>query len=301
MAKGKSFLGLKRGQAAGLVYSVGRNAAGRKQQVVRGVPEQVANPQSTGQAVQRTQLGAAARIASLFSSISDHAVEGVPFGQPNRSAFIKMVLKDYIGTAPACVYRGESGVFVNYETTAVPISKGSLGTVYVFGTVADSGVYDGMAPAVDSFATVATWTPEVLAELGLQDGDIITIFGMSPRDRLGAMVGKAPSVQMVVKSGEAPKLVDGTAIATLKYKVYRGAIWVSLSAVPGLSTVIAVVFERRTTDGYLRSTSYFTQAEGGQPNYETAVNSYKKQSVSSSAYYGPDYLDGSAIPVSLGE
>ena len=91
MAKGKSggtrsFL---RGRVASDVYSIGKDAKGNKQQIVRSLAESVANPQTLAQMRGRMIMSTIMQAVSSMAMIIDHSFDNVPAGQPNVSEFIK--------------------------------------------------------------------------------------------------------------------------------------------------------------------------------------------------------------------
>lgn len=91
MAKGKSggtrsFL---RGRVASDVYSIGKDAKGNKQQIVRSLAESVANPQTLAQMRGRMIMSTVMQAVSSMATIIDHSFDNVPAGQPNVSEFIR--------------------------------------------------------------------------------------------------------------------------------------------------------------------------------------------------------------------
>lgn len=78
-----------RGRIGSDVYSVGKNGMGEKQQVVRSLAEQVANPRTSGQMFGRMIMSTVMQAVSALTSIIDHSFDGVPKGQPSISQFIK--------------------------------------------------------------------------------------------------------------------------------------------------------------------------------------------------------------------
>ena len=90
MAKGKSggtrsFL---RGRVASDVYSIGKDAKGNKQQIVRSLAETVANPQTLAQMRGRMIMSTVMQAVSSMAAIIDHSFDNVPAGQPSVSEFI---------------------------------------------------------------------------------------------------------------------------------------------------------------------------------------------------------------------
>ena len=106
MAKAKSggtrsFL---RGRVASDVYSIGKDAKGNKQQIVRSLAESVANPQTLSQMRGRMIMSTIMQAVSAMAAIIDHSFDNVPAGQPNVSEFIRRnyaLVKADVATHPA--------------------------------------------------------------------------------------------------------------------------------------------------------------------------------------------------------
>jgi len=79
-----------RGRVGADVYQLGRTGAGSKQQIVRSMPEEVANPQSLTQMEQRMVLGTVAAAFKLLKPVINHSFDGVTPGIASISAFRKM-------------------------------------------------------------------------------------------------------------------------------------------------------------------------------------------------------------------
>lgn len=91
MAKSKSggTRSYLRGRIASDVYSIGRDASGKKQQVVRSLAETVKNPQTVAQMRGRMIMSTVMQAVSAMSQIIDHSFDGYPTGQPCISEFIR--------------------------------------------------------------------------------------------------------------------------------------------------------------------------------------------------------------------
>lgn len=91
MAKAKSggTRSLLRGRVASDVYSIGKDAKGNKQQIVRSLAESVANPQTIAQMRGRMIMSTVMQAVSAMAAIIDHSFDAVPAGQPNVSEFIR--------------------------------------------------------------------------------------------------------------------------------------------------------------------------------------------------------------------
>lgn len=91
MAKSKSggSRAYLRGRIGSDVYSIGKNGKGEKQQVVRSLAEQVANPQTLAQMKGRMYMSTVMQAVSTMSQLIDHSFDNVPNGQPCISEFIR--------------------------------------------------------------------------------------------------------------------------------------------------------------------------------------------------------------------
>ena len=78
-----------RGRIGSDVYSVGKNGMGEKQQVVRSLAEQVANPRTQGQMFGRMVMSTVMQAVSALTQLIDHSFDGYPKGQPSISQFIR--------------------------------------------------------------------------------------------------------------------------------------------------------------------------------------------------------------------
>lgn len=93
-----------RGRVGSDVYSVGRDAKGAKQQVVRSLAETVANPQTVAQMRGRMIMSTVMQAVSAMRPIIDHSFDNVPTGQPSISEFISRnyaLIKNDVAAHPA--------------------------------------------------------------------------------------------------------------------------------------------------------------------------------------------------------
>lgn len=78
-----------RGRVGADVYSIGKDGAGKKQQVVRSLAESVANPQTESQMRGRMIMSTVMQAASGLKPIIDHSFDGISGRQGNISEFVK--------------------------------------------------------------------------------------------------------------------------------------------------------------------------------------------------------------------
>lgn len=140
MSKGNMLLGHARGKVGSLVFS---RANG--QQIVRARAEQVKNPQTDAQVIQRIFLNTIAQAYSRMAAIVDHSFEGVKKGQDSMSYFMKKNLDAIRAKVAAAGDLNTQQVYVTpigesyLATNDYIVSKGSLPVVNP-ALVQDSGI-----------------------------------------------------------------------------------------------------------------------------------------------------------------
>lgn len=78
-----------RGRVGADVYSIGKDGAGKKQQVVRSMPESVSNPRTINQMRGRMIMSTIMQVVSALKPIIDHSFDGLTGAQANISEFIR--------------------------------------------------------------------------------------------------------------------------------------------------------------------------------------------------------------------
>ena len=191
----RSFL---RGRVGSDVYSVGKDAQGKKQQVVRSLAESVANPQTIAQMKGRCIMSTVMQAVSSLAPIIDHSFDNVSPGQPNVSEFIKRnyaLIKADVEANPAtgnafgiCKY-GEKGA----KQGAYVIAAGSA---YLPAALQNAASAATLTVAADSLTFGA-----IKSALGLSDNEYFTLVGLTAggaceiaRFRLGSALTDATVV-----------------------------------------------------------------------------------------------------------
>lgn len=93
--KGGAF-GFLRGRVGPVTYSIlsaERSKSGKKEQIVRSLPDSVANPNSVGQILQRMKGKPASRFYAALETILSNAFEGVRYGGASRRYFMKKAME----------------------------------------------------------------------------------------------------------------------------------------------------------------------------------------------------------------
>lgn len=99
-----------RGRIGSDVYSIGKDGKGTRQQVVRSLAVQVANPRTTSQMIGRMLMSTVMQAVSELKPIIDHSFDGYPKGQPSISQFIRLnyaLVKNYYDN----IADGQAGSF----------------------------------------------------------------------------------------------------------------------------------------------------------------------------------------------
>lgn len=269
-----------RGRVGSDVYSIGKNAKGKKQQVVRSLAETVANPQTIAQMRGRMIMSTIMQAQSALKPIIDHSFDNVVGVQPNLSEFIR---RNY--------------ALIKADVAANPSSGNAFGLNAYQEKGAKQGAYvisDGKAavPAAVSIAkatgvitialTSGTMTMAGLkAALNFGNEDFLTIVGID-------LQGAAEYCRFHINQS----LVDDTAIsasniasvfetegnAAPTVAVVSNSITITLAAIAGSC---AFIVTRKTNDGFAHSkatlgagTSLSWNADAALPTYPVGENKF---------------------------
>lgn len=120
-----------RGKIGADVYSVGKDGKGKRQQVVRSLAEQVANPQTEAQMFGRMVMSTVMQAVSAMKPIIDHSFDGIPAGQPSISEFIRRNYALVAADAKAHPASGNAFGLNKYQEKGIKkgayiVSKGSV-------------------------------------------------------------------------------------------------------------------------------------------------------------------------------
>ena len=88
--------GYLRGRVGDVSYSIlsaKRSKSGKKEQIVRILPDSVENPNSVGQILQRMKVKPASKFYAALETILSNAFEGVQYGEASRRYFMKKAME----------------------------------------------------------------------------------------------------------------------------------------------------------------------------------------------------------------
>lgn len=174
MAKAKSggtrsFL---RGRVGSDVYSIGKDAKGNKQQIVRSLAESVANPQTLSQMRGRMIMSTIMQAVSSMAAIIDHSFDNVPAGQPNVSEFIR---RNYaLVKADVAAHPASDNVFGLNQYGEKGIKQGAY--VVAAGSAADltGAVLNGTAKTLTIALSAGATIADLRTALGIGTEDYFT-------------------------------------------------------------------------------------------------------------------------------
>lgn len=88
--------GYLRGRVGDVSYSIlsaKRSSSGKKEQIVRILPDSVENPNTVGQIMQRMKVKPASKFYAALETILSNAFEGVTYGETSRRYFMKKAME----------------------------------------------------------------------------------------------------------------------------------------------------------------------------------------------------------------
>lgn len=168
-----------RGRIGSDVYSVGKDGKGARQQVVRSLAEQVANPRSSAQMFGRMVMSTVMQAVSALKPIIDHSFDGVATGQPSISEFIRRNYALVKADAEAHPANGNLFGLNKYQ------EKGAKAGAYI---VSNGSVQLPSAVQItDSTLTISLPAGNITvgglkANLGLSADGYLTVVGMGSND-----------------------------------------------------------------------------------------------------------------------
>ena len=275
MAKSKSggTRSMIRGRVGSDVYSIGKNALGKKQQIVRSLAETVANPQTIAQMRGRMIMSTVMQAQSALKPIIDHSFDNVVGVQPNLSEFIK---RNY--------------ALVKADVAANPSSSNAFGLNAYQEKGAKQGAYvisDGKAavPAAvtltkSSGIMVIALTADTMTMAGLKAAlsfgaeDYITLVGIDTNgaaEYVRLHINQALSDETVISASNIASVFELGGNVTPNIEVDGNDIKVTLAAV---ANCCAFIVTRKQNDGFIHSKATLGAGTGLSWNADAALPTY---------------------------
>lgn len=269
-----------RGRVGSDVYSIGKNAKGKKQQVVRSLAETVANPQTIAQMRGRMIMSTIMQAQSALKPIIDHSFDNVVGVQPNLSEFIRRnyaLIKADVAANPSS---GNAFGLNAYQ------EKGVKQGAYI---ISDGKAAIPAAVSLDKATGVITiaLTAETMTMAGLKaalnfgNEDFLTIVGI---DTAGAAeycryhINQSLADNTAISSSNIASVFETEGNATPVVAVAGNAITITLAAV---ANSCAFIITRKANDGFIHSkatlgagTNLSWNADAALPTYPVGENKF---------------------------
>lgn len=248
-----------RGKIGADVYSVGKDGKGKRQQVVRSLAEQVANPQTEAQMFGRMIMSTVMQAVSAMKPIIDHSFDGIPAGQPSISEFIRRNYALVKADAEAHPASGNMFGLNKYQ------EKGVKPGVYI---LSKGNVEIPAGIALDSYKAKMTITLSAAAH---KVSDLKAAMGVASNDDYFTLVGLGTDVDFsgfkFARVRFDDTLADSTDITssnigsvfvkegntTVSVSIDNNVVTIQLENV-NYSSCGGLIISRKNTDGWQHST-----------------------------------------------
>lgn len=279
MAQSKSFFGLRRGSTKTLTFSVYNG-----KQVTKDRVNDVKNPRSSAQMIQRAIMATALHGYSALKEICDHSFEGLTYGQKSMNYFIAENARVIRSAAPDVNLSTYKGIAVS---NAYVIAKGSLPSINLIASPDNS--YFSIDKAFSGTFTFA----QLMAAFGASMiGDMVTFVALVNNPGTDASVywlrlkltegNKAKSFTASESPNIIASLSEGTDFETnidnfsandFSIKFLNGEDKIAISVSQEESQSMGAIVSRKSDTGWLRSSSTMVNIQSSF-NYNEALASY---------------------------
>lgn len=262
-----------RGRVGADVYSIGKDAKGAKQQVVRSLAETVSNPQTIAQMRGRMIMSTIMQVVSGMKPIIDHSFDNVSGRQPNISEFIS---RNY--------------ALIKADVAANPAGGNSFGLNEYLEKGAKRGAYiisDGNAnvPAAlvltkaDGVISIALDAEDLTigglkSKLNMNSQEFFTLVGIATDGSVKYerfRINPELSDETAINAANVASVfaVEGNAAAVIAFA--STTISITLSSV---ATCCAVIVSLKTTSGYIHNTAVLGAGTDFESTADVALPSY---------------------------
>lgn len=275
-----------RGRVGADVYSIGKDAQGKKQQVVRSLAESVANPQTQSQMRGRMIMSTVMQAVAALKPIIDHSFDNVTGRQPNISEFIArnyaLVKADVLanpssGNAFGLNKYQEKGI----KRGAYIIADGDAQLPSALVLTKASGIIAITMPADN--ITIAG----LKSALGMTSEEYFTLVGITSDGKASYQrfrVNPTLADNTAISSSNIGDVfaVEGNAVATVS--VASNVISITQSAI---ANCCAVILSKKVSGGYVHNEAILGSVTGIDFNADAALPTYPVGA--------QDYLNGGDI------
>lgn len=262
-----------RGRVGSDVYSIGKDAKGKRQQVVRSLAETVANPQTQNQMRGRMIMSTLMQAVAALKPVIDHSFDGLNGRQANISEFIS---RNY--------------ALIKADVAANPASNNVFGLNQYQEKGAKRGAYvisDGQATIPSALVltkangAIAITLPSdaitiagLKSALGMTSEEYFTLVGIKA-DGTAAYerfrVNPSLSADTAISSANIADVfaVEGNAVASIA--LASNVITITLASV---ATCCAVIVTKKISSGFIHSKATLGDGTGFDYPSDTALPTY---------------------------
>lgn len=261
-----------RGRVGSDVYSIGKDAKGKKQQVVRSLAESVKNPQTQAQMFGRMVMSTVMQAVSAMRPIIDHSFDNVPTGQPNVSEFIKRNYALIAADAKANESANNAFGLVKYQ------EKGAKFGAYVISVGSAIGIKGVAVDGTAKTLTIALAADATMADLktaiGLTSNDYFTACailanGKFAYERFHLNAEVADETVISDENVDSLFLVEGN--LSVQIALSTNNIVVTLSE---FSANYGIIVSRKDANGFSHSTCQLATVSDPQWSASVALPTY---------------------------
>lgn len=261
-----------RGRVGSDVYSIGKDAKGKKQQVVRSLAESVKNPQTTAQMRGRMIMSTVMQAVAAMRPIIDHSFDNVPTGQPNISEFIRRNYSLIKADVAANHASGNEFGLNKYQ------EKGVKAGAYVIGVGSAIGVtgivIDGANKTLTIDLTGDVTIGGLKAALGINVQDYFTLCsivagGKFAYERFHITNELADDTAITAENIASVFTLDGNTSVTLA--LVSSSI---VATVADMSANCAIITTRKQDSGYIHSDAVLAAPQAPQFTADVALPTY---------------------------
>ena len=277
-----------RGKVGADVYSIGKTAKGKKQQVVRSLAETVANPQTQAQMFGRMIMSTVMQNVAMLSPIIDHSFDNVNGRQPNISEFIS---RNYALIKADAIAHPTSGMKFGLNKYQEKGAKGGALVVAAGQVPTPTAITADPSNGVITIALseAAHTYGDLKAALGLENGDYITGIDM-------LVDGTLNYIRLYLKDNVADSTVIASGNVNTLFEIEKAGDWelsfsgtsyaLSLMNMES-STAMGAILSKKTSTGWEHNDAVLTPNSALEYSSDVALPTYPTG--------GADFLNGGDI------
>lgn len=276
MAKSKSggTRSMLRGRVGSDVYSIGKDAKGKRQQVVRSLAETVANPQTQNQMRGRMIMSTLMQAVTVLKPIIDHSFDGLSGRQANISEFISR--NYHLIKADVAAHPASDNVFGLNQYQ----EKGAKQGAYVISDGKAALFNNLVLTAAQGKLTISGFEANMTIAglkslLGMGNNDYFTLVGINTNG--GAIycrfrINQALAEDTVISSANVDTIFSTEGNANMAFDIQDDTL--TTGALNSIGGCCAVIATRYTTSGYVHSKATLGAGTGLDYNADTALPTY---------------------------